>query len=194
MGDELLGPVARLQIQRERLKGTGVYDPAPLLVVAEAALGPGGMVGRHAGGWVLDVHHAAHPAGRGGGRRALSIGFTGHYEKIRGRYGEVPDGIGGENIIVDRPGVLDEGHLAPALVIRTADGAEVEIGGWQAAAPCLEFTSFLLGVPPRRQAWAEELAADRDFLHHGTRGFVAGTGHLAGPVIIRPGDEVWVRR
>jgi hypothetical protein len=72
----LLGPIVRLQVQRDPLKVKGVaYDPAGILAVDEAAIGPQGIVGRHDGTWVLDTHHAAHPRSQAGGRRALSIGF-----------------------------------------------------------------------------------------------------------------------
>ena len=70
MSETSLGQIARIQIQRSILKFKGLrYDPTPLLEVSEAAIGPLGITGIHDGAHVMEVHHAAHPSGRGGGTR-----------------------------------------------------------------------------------------------------------------------------
>src|SRR3989304_6150768 len=116
MPERLIGAIVRLQVQRDPLKERGVgYDPTGILAVEEAAIGPLGIVGRHEGTWVLDTHHAAHPRSQAGGRRALSIGFTGHYDRMAKRFGVAPLGCAGENLIVEIPNRLPGSGLARAL-------------------------------------------------------------------------------
>ena len=87
MPDRPLGTIIRLQIQREPLKEKGVgYDPSEILEVAEASLDSRGMTGHLDGEWLVDAHNADHPRARGGGKRALSIGFEGHYEAMVERW------------------------------------------------------------------------------------------------------------
>ena len=191
MSDSPLGRVVRIQIQRSILKHKGVgYGPAPLLQVEEAAIGPQGITGLHEGGHVMDVNHAGHPSGRGGGRRTLSVGFTGHYRLMAARFGDVPVGIGGENIIVENEGRLFADDLAGMLVI-LGSGGEIAVTGARVAAPCREFTSFLLGrdgVADRSEI-AEELA----FLGEGMRGFLVDGSALGRPLPVRVGDEMVLR-
>lgn len=184
----ILGPIIRIQVQRNPLKTeeTG-YDPGPILAVEEGVIGPPGLVGRHEGSWILDAHHAGHPASRAGGRRPLSIGFTEHYGRIANRFGRAPVGCAGENLIVetDRPVALDD--LAHGVVLVTPEG-EYPLGGARVAAPCREFTSFLLGrsdVAPR-----DEIAEHLDFLDHGTRGFILDLAPLEGSHRVRVGDVI----
>ena len=185
----LLGRIERLQIQRRALKASGRYDPAPLLQVERAAVGPHGVLGFHEDGWVADVHGACHPQGRGGGGRAVSVGFTEHYRLMAARFGAVPMGIAGENLIVasDRRVTLDD--VAAGLVIEAADG-DLVLHRVRVAAPCVEFTSFLLGrgsvVAPR-----EEIAAHMAALDGGMRGFVAAVDHLATALTVSKGDRVY---
>jgi len=187
-----LGPIVSLQVQRDVVKHRGVgYDPGPIVVVERAEIGPGGMLGLADGAWVVDSHHAAHPASRAGGRRPLSIGFTAHYGMMAERFGGiVTPGVAGENIIVDCDERVFEADLAGTVVIRTS-GGDVELENARVAAPCAEFTSFLLRlseVAPKR-----DLGDDVAFLEDGMRGFVLSTGHLQVSHPVAIGDEVWVR-
>ncbi len=191
MPEIALGHIVRLQVQRDPVKTKNVgYDPTPILAVEEASLDANGMVGRHGGGWVLDSHHTGHPRVRGRGKRALSIGFVGHYEAMADRFGSIELGIAGENIIVDPPGRITAADLEGEVVIHAADG-EVLLRAARVAAPCAEFTSFLKGldevVPLRDQQ------EDVDFLDGGTRGFILAVSHLEKPVVIRVGDRVSAR-
>jgi hypothetical protein len=191
MSDRLLGPIVLLQVQRRPVKAPGgLYDPAVLLPVPEAWVGPEGVAGLHDGAWVLDAHHAAHPARRGGAGRAVSLGFTGHYRLMEERFGAAPLGVGGENLVVAAEGRIFREDLLGTVIIRGAEG-ELALAGAQVAAPCRHFTSFLLGLD--RVAERSEIAEDLEFLGEGLRGFVLGAEPDASPVIIRPGDEVWVR-
>lgn len=186
-----LGRIVRIQVQRDpiKVKGEG-YFPEPLLAGDEAAIGPQGMVLRSGDGWVVDTHHPAHPRARGGGNRALSIGFTSHYEAMAGRFGSAPIGVAGENLIVEADRIVSEADLAGGIVIATADG-DVTLTGGRVAAPCKEFCTFMLGedgVLPR-----EQIEGHLDFLDDGMRGFILGVDHLDRHHTVRVGDEVFVR-
>ncbi|MCL1587510.1 MAG: hypothetical protein M3092_03755, partial [Actinomycetia bacterium] len=98
---EFVGEIVRIQIQRIPIKTKGVsYEPSGIVEVPKASVDASGMVGWHDDVWAIDAHHKAHPASRAGGRRPLSIGFTGHYALMAERFGNAPLGIAGENIIV----------------------------------------------------------------------------------------------
>lgn len=187
---ELIGPIVRLQIHPESLKRGDVYDPSPLLSVQRGSIDASGMLGWDGAAWAVDIHHAAHPRMKGGGHKALSIGFVGHYERMSERFGEVPIGIAGENIVVDGPAVSAQ-DVAAGLVIRTTGGAVVELRSPLPAVACPGFTSHLLTsatVLPRSEI-AEHLA----FLSTGTRGFILSVDHIDIPVEISVGDEVFTR-
>lgn len=192
MSERSLGRIVRLQVQRAPVKHKGsAYDPGPILFVDRAAIGPGGTVGWTDRGWVLDVHHAAHPSARGGGTRPLSIGFTGHYALMAERFGDLPVGIAGENVIVDHDGRVLPEDLQGAVVLRTAVG-DVAATGARVAAPCREFTSFLLGLD--RVADRTEIGDEMEFLERGTRGFILDVSGLDRPMSVAVGDEVLVLR
>jgi len=189
MPARLLGPIVRIQVQRNPVKSEGKgYDPGPILAVEEAVIGPPGLIGRHDHAWLVDAHHATHPASRGGGRRALSIGFSEHYARMAERFRSAPLGCAGENLIVetDRRVILAD---LGSVVVRTAEG-EVPLGGARVAAPCREFTSFLLGRPD--VALREEIADDLAFLEDGMRGYILDLKPLEGAHRIRVGDVVVV--
>jgi hypothetical protein len=191
MSERLLGRIVLLQVQRTPVKlPGGRYDPEPLAQVAEALIGPDGVVGWHEEAWALDAHHAAHPARRGSAGRAVSLGFTGHYRLMAEHFGAAPPGIGGENIVVECPERIFLKELLGEVVVRAAAG-ELILTGAKAAAPCLHFTSFLLGLD--RVADRAEIAQHLEFLEDGMRGFVMGAGPGTAPRLVRPGDEVWVR-
>jgi hypothetical protein len=187
---ELLGRIIRIQIQAEPLKATGRYDPGHLVVANKAMIGEAGMLISDESGWIVDAHHRAHPRARGGGNRALSVGFTGHYEAMALRFDSVPVGIAGENIIVDGVAVgMDE--ISGGLFIRRPDGAEIELDGPRPAAPCRPFTSFLLGSDDVLER--ETIQSELEFLSEGTRGFLVSVDTVDGYEEIAVGDEVFIR-
>jgi len=184
-----IGQIARLQVQAMPLKTPGEgYDPGPIVSVERAVVSRDGVLGWDGDRWVVDAHNATHPDVRGRGNRALSVGFSGHYEAMAGRFGWAPLGIAGENIIIDGPGLrLD--RLGGGLTVRAAAG-EVAFTGPAVATPCVEFTSFLKGasaVLPRT-----EITDDLAFLDAGTRGYILDVTQLGEPVEIRVGDPVAV--
>lgn len=185
-----LGQIVRLQVQKVpiKVKGEG-YLPEEILPVDVATVDAWGMLGLHEGTWVVDAHHRSHPSGRGGGRRPLSIGFTGHYEMMQSRFGTAPVGIAGENLIIDGP-PLTLNELGEGLVIRTASGDEIPLVRPRVAAPCLEFTSFMLGL--ERLAPLDEIEGPLSDLHDGRRGFIVAADHTPKPVTVAIGDKVFL--
>jgi hypothetical protein len=184
-----IGEIVRLQIHRFPIKSKGEgYDPAGILEVPRAAIDAWGMVGWVGDLWAIDVHHKAHPASRARGKRPLSIGFTGHYELMAQRFDDVPIGIAGENIIVEGPPLsLDD--LGSGLTVVNGDGDELMLERPRVAAPCLEFTSFMLGYD--HVASLDAIEAPLNDLHGGRRGFIVAADHASRPVEIAEGDKVF---
>lgn len=181
--------VARLQVQRRRLKAGEVYDPGPLLSSKRALLSREGVLAEADGGWVIDAHHASHPQRtRWSANATVSIGFTSHYEKMWTRFPRRSLGVAGENIIIETDRVWALEDLAGGLVIATSSG-EVRLDGFRVAEPCIPFTRFL---SDRAGAAAVDLQDDLAFLQHGVRGFVTSMDDLEVPVEIGVGDEVWI--
>ena len=185
---DVIGRIVRLQIQQVpiKVKGRG-YLPEHLVTTDLAAVDAWGMLAWDGDQWIIDAHHKSHPSRRGGGKRPLSIGFTGHYELMADRFGHAPVGIAGENIVVDGP-ALSLTDLGEGLIVATEDG-DITLERPRVAAPCLEFTSFMLGLD--EVAPLEEIAEPLADLHDGRRGFIVAADHSPTPVNMRIGDEVF---
>ncbi|SRR6266496_3377821 len=191
-----IGTIARLQIQRSSLK-TGekpdrVYDPAPLLAVPRLAVTPDGVLGAAAdGGWLVDVHHRAHPDTKNeDGLHGVSVGFTSHYAAMQDRFGDrIVIGCAGENIVVatDRPFTYEDlaGGIAVAATGGRERGERVRLRVLQVAHPCRPFTGWALGG----RVEADVLKSHLQFLDGGMRGFYC-VGEGVGMVSI--GDQVVV--
>ncbi|MEZ5176289.1 MAG: hypothetical protein R2823_08810 [Acidimicrobiia bacterium] len=184
----LIGPIVRLQVQKYpiKAKGTG-YMPEGILAVDRASVDASGMLGHHDDTWVVDAHHRTHPMSRGGGRRPLSVGFTGHYRLMADRFGSAPYGIAGENILIDGPPLALE-DLVEGLVVETTHGTLIALEGARVAAPCLEFTSFMLGLD--HVGTLEELEGPLADLHDGRRGFIVAANGAESAVEVAVGDRV----
>ena len=172
---ELIGPIVRLQVQTASLKlgekPHRWFDPAPIRPVPALRLDAGGVTGLD-GGDIADVHHRDHPQSKFRGENGVSIGFTGHYARIRERYGDhLTDGIAGENILGDAGRTITEDDLDAGIVIVSGDGP-LALDAVLVAAPCVEFSKFCAG-------YALDQRPDRvitetlQFLHQGMRGFYA---------------------
>ena len=195
---ELIGRIARLQVQRSNLKQgerpRRWFDPAPLQAVAALALGGTGVVGvtddqQH----IVDVHNMEHPQSKWSGRNGLSIGFTSHYERMRARFGNsIPMGIAGENVIVDTARDFRAGDLPSALVIATAEGL-VRLEAVSPIEPCVEFSRYALGrrgVPEYGLTTPDPVVTETlAFLRHGTRGYLLS--YLDGPTTVCLGDALY---
>ncbi len=181
-----LGRLVRLQVQRTTLK-TGEkpdrrYDPAPILAVERLALSPDGVLGAADGGWVVDVHHRAHPATKNeDGLHGVSVGFTGHYAAMRERFGpRLVTGCAGENLIAELDGRLGFDDVAQGLAVVGPDRQErARLRVLQVAHPCRPFTGWALGGTVESAVLKEHL----QFLDDGTRGFYC-TAEGAGVVEI----------
>ena len=187
---ELIGKIVRLQVQKVPIKIKGeAYLPDEILSVDSASVDASGMLGFHDGTWVVDAHHRSHPAARGGGRRPLSVGFTGHYDMMADRFGTAPIGIAVENIIVDGP-AFALADLGEGLIVKTSSGTSLFLERPRVAAPCVEFTSFMLGldgVAPRDEV--EEPLAE---LHDGRRGFIVAADRHPSAEMLAVGDDVFL--
>jgi len=179
-----LGTLAFVQVQSQPLK-TGsparqYFDPVHLVGVPEVLLSPRGVVGIAADGKrIVDAHHADHPQSRFGGSNGISIGFTGHYDRMRRRFGDhLTDGVAGENLIVTGPGAPWPDDLKGTLVFENPDGSRYEFRLVKAMAPCNEFSHYV--NRSTGQLPAGVLKETLQFLDGGTRGY---TLQLAG------GDE-----
>ncbi|HET7791101.1 MAG TPA: MOSC domain-containing protein [Gemmatimonadales bacterium] len=180
-----IGPVIRLQVQRTTLK-TGEkpnrrYDPAPLQAVDRMAVSPDGVMGFQNGGWLVDVHHRAHPATKNeDGLHGVSFGFTHHYARMRERFGpRMVVGCAGENIIVETDRTLAWEDVRRGTAVLDRSGRElVRLEVLQPAHPCRPFTGWALGG----RVEAEVLKEHLQFLDDGTRGFYArgmGAGEIS---------------
>ena len=181
-----IGTITRLQIQRSSLK-TGekpdrVYDPTPLLPVQRLTVTPDGVLGAGSeGGWIVDVHHRAHPETKNeDGLHGVSVGFTSHYAAMRDRFGErIVVGCAGENVIVTADQMFTYEDLAGGVAIVTTEGAErVRLKVLQVAHPCRPFTGWASGG----RVESDVLKAHLQFLDGGTRGFYClgeGAGTIA---------------
>ncbi len=193
-GYTLIGPIRRLQIQKERLvvgvRPERVYRTDPLVSVDSVALSGHGIVANIDGAWVLDVHHAAHPASDHSERdRLLSIGFSSHYDAMAERFGDAPYGVGGENIVVQTDRIVTEDEVAGGLMIQRPD-RQIELKGASVAEPCVPFTRFMLKDP---NAHVDLVKPNRDFLRRGMRGFVMGLANLDETIALELGDLVYAR-
>jgi hypothetical protein len=188
-----IGTVALLQIQRSRLK-TGekparVYDPTPILAVDQLALSSEGAFGHSPGhGWVVDIHHRAHPESRNpDGQHGISLGFTSHYRAMRDRLGSrIAVGCAGENIIVETPRPFVLADLEPGVAILAPDGSErLRLTVLDVAHPCRPFTGWALGQTVEKEVFKSHL----QFLDGGMRGFLLGGESSA---VVSVGDRVIV--
>ncbi len=184
-----VGRVVKLQVQRDQLRKGTVYSPRNLAEVSVLRLTPDGTIGFDGASWVVDRHHRAHPASaRYDPARALSIGFSSHYEYIWERFDPIPLGSAGENLIVDADRMVSLTDLRGGIRIGTSHGS-ASIATAAVAQPCAPFTRFATG---RRDARAGEIVEERDQLRRGVRGFVMAVDGLDN-FDIHPGALVSIR-
>jgi hypothetical protein len=198
-----IGEIVRLQVQRESLKPElsdderpelrvrRYFDPKPIIAADALHVADDLVTVDGDPNPVVDVHCVSHPRSRNRGNgNMLSVGFTGHYDKMRDRFGEhLTDGIAGENILVNNRSTFAIEDLEAGLRIETGDGQVLDFLPVTVAAPCVEFSRFCLGdltAPPL--AVKETL----QFLDGGTRAFYA---YIASglPVTLRTGDRLFRR-
>jgi hypothetical protein len=192
-----IGRIKLLQVQQSGLKVKqqpyGYYDPTPLLAVKSLLLHPHGVTGVTSDGrQIIDVHHVEHPASRNNkGINAVSVGFTSHYEAMRGKFGDhAADGCAGENILVEAENILKLADLGQRLAIQTQRTGEfIYLTRLKVAAPCVEFSLFVashgMALP------SDQLKETLQFLDGGTRGFYATIVDQGNEMIVQVGDKVF---
>ncbi len=200
--ERLLGVVSLVQLQPDGLivdtkeLGTirSVYDAGRRVEVDRIEISPRGIEATlPTGERVLDIHHLDHPAKAYDDDDLVCIGFTAHYEAMRGHFGaHMVDGIAGENIIIDAPGEIWPNDLGEALAIENQDSGEIaNFTMVSFAAPCVEFSRFCI-QRPYEEVPARRLGEILRFLGNGRRGFLLVLDDPDGPVTVRPGDRVLI--
>jgi hypothetical protein len=190
-----IGTIVRLQIQESSLKVGSKprrYDPAPIRSVPAISLSSSGVVGLTENGQtIVDVHHHDHPASKNrGGENGISLGFTTHYRAMREWFGQhLPDGIAGENILIEVDQPFQAEDLAGGVVIERGDGKQLELRSVIVAAPCVEFTRYALQFPDDARPDATVTEALR-YLDAGMRGFYAT--YEGEPAVIGSGARVFL--
>jgi hypothetical protein len=194
MAITVLGPIARLQIQRSPLKVGEKphrrYTTEPLASVDAVLVTRLGISARVDSTSTLDVHHRAHPAKKNtDGRNGISVGFTSHYEDMRRRFGpHLWDGCAGENILIaaDRRYTLED--LSRGLILLDPDGREKgRLHQIEVAHPCRPFCGF---AHQHQTVHPDVLQESLAFLDGGMRGFYCSLGGESGPVTVQRGDLV----
>jgi hypothetical protein len=188
-----IGRVCRLQIQLSSLKAGPPrerrYDPSPLRDVPELWVDIDGVSAKVDGVQRLDVHNATHPDSKNrAAANGVSIGFTSHYRRMRDRFNrQLPDGIAGENILVEADGEIRLVDLSCGVEIEAADGRTVALDALSVAHPCVEFSRFAMGNP---HAPATAVSETLRFLDDGLRGYYARFESTR-PARVAVGDRVY---
>ena len=170
-----IGRIVRLQVQAGSLKRgerpKRVYDPAALIEVPRLRLSPRGAASELEGRPLLDVHHADHPRTKAEPGREASFGFTSHYGKMRGEYGDhLAVGCAGENVLIETDRLWRLEDFGGGLAFRSREsGALLRLSCVSVADPCVEFSRYALRAP---EAPPQELKPVLQFLGEGTRGYV----------------------
>jgi hypothetical protein len=189
----LLGRIVRLQVQTANLKiGDGrfeQFDPSGITVVDELEVNDGGVRGWRNGAELSDIHHRNHPQSKLRGRiNSISVGFTGHYDRMRQQFGDhLTNGIAGENILVEHSGLVTADDVERGLVLETAGGERIELESVVVAKPCAPFTRWSLRFPEGARP-DRTVTEGLQFLDHGMRGFYCR--YDGAPVRLRIGDAI----
>lgn len=190
-----IGRITLLQVQRSSLKqGEGKdrrYVPDPITPVPALLVTEQGVIGLDGEREIIDVHNSDHPTSKNrGGENGISLGFTGHYDKMRSVFGEhLTDGLAGENIVIARDERLYEDDFAAGCSILARDGQLVKLEGIIWAPPCVEFTRFALRFPEDERP-DRRVTEGLQVLSEGLRGFYAS--YRGAPVRIAVGDPVFL--
>lgn len=122
----------------------------------------------------------------------MSVGLTGHYARMRERFGNhLTDGIAGENILIDADRMLTEEDVSRGVVIETSAGL-VALTAVAGAPPCVEFSRFCAGYGLDQRS-DRVISETLKFLNQGMRGFYATLADGQGEPVIAVGDMVYLR-
>lgn len=187
-----IGRIIAIQIQPASIKvgNPQRYDPTRLLRVDEVLLAQPGVIGvTRNGQQIIDVHNANHPQTKSRGDNGFSIGFTGHYESMRCRFGEhMVTGCAGENIIVKTNRMYQLADLQAGLAIEQAKtGAFIFLTDIAPVVPCLPFSTYAAHRPLAPSEVQETL----QFLMYGRRGFLIELVDKGHTVSVQKGDILY---
>lgn len=192
---QAIGTIEFVQIQQSPMKTfindtDRVYHPHPLLTIAKLHLTLDGIMGLDANDeQIIDVHHVAHPQSRYRGDNKISLGFIGHYDSMRQRFGDhMENGVGGENIIVRANSTTPPDISDKRVFIRSADDTLIELRNVIPAPPCREFSIFC----HQRDVRGGELKDTLQWLDNGRRGFYAELVENDCDCYVAAGDTIFV--
>jgi len=197
---KILGTVKLVQLQPDGLiveRPSGYfYDVSRRVEVDQLLINSRGIEAiALSGERVLDIHHLDHPDKEYDDDDLICIGFTSHYDKMRGRFGDhMVYGSAGENVIIEFSDEVWLDDLGEKLAFENQDtGQMLILEQPQVAEPCEEFSHFAAQKQEERLP-GSELKEILQFLSDGRRGFllVLAKGQEEGSV--RPGDKVYVVR
>lgn len=191
-----LGTIVRLQVQVDSIKSGSKrnerYTPVPNLIsVPILKLNADGVTGiTEHGSELPDVHNRNHPHSKNRGDNGISIGFTGHYDAMRARFGDhLTDGIAGEVMLVSLDEIVPLDKIQRGIII-VGDDRRIEIGPWDIAHPCAPFSKFCLQFPEGAKP-DRRITETLQFLENGMRGFVASYPVDSPDAEIHVGDTVY---
>ncbi len=172
------------------------YDETRLVAVDRLTITSLGIEATtRTGEHVLDIHHINHPHKEYDDDDLICIGFTAHYEAMRGRFGaHLVEGIAGENIIIQCDEEIWPEDLGQQLIIENAEtGHEMRLEMVSHANPCQEFSQFAIGNQYEKPP-AAEMKAALQFLGNGRRGFLLVMQDGQKEAVVKTGDKVFVAR
>jgi hypothetical protein len=194
----LLGTVKLVQVQPEGMRITTPngknFDPTRRVTVDKIEITSDGIAAETPGGeHLLDIHHRAHPETHYKPGNSVSIGFTAHYQAMRGRFGpHIVDGSAGENVIIEFSEEVWLDDLGKQLLFENPrNGQTTMLDVNRFAAPCEPFTHFIADSQHTRLP-ADQLKAALQFLGNGRRGYLLSLNHAQERAYIQPGDRVYV--
>ena len=170
------------------------YDVSRRVEVERLEITPRGIQATlPTGEQVLDIHHLDHPDKAYDEDDLVSVGFTAHYDAMRGEFGEhMVDGSAGENIVIDYPDEVWPGDLGRVIAIENQDTGEVaRLEMVSFAEPCVEFSRFC-AKRQHGEIPAHRLGEILRFLGNGRRGFLLVLDDALDLVTVRPGDRVFL--
>ena len=194
-----IGTIEVVQIQQNSLKTQvndqkTVYDPGGIMMLQEIRLTTFGIVGildfLNKEMAYLDIHHLHHPQSRFRGDNKISMGFTGHYERMRAEFGKhLREGSAGENIIVKIDHVITPRELGQRLAIRSRiDDSLIYLSDVKPIPPCESFVRYARN---RGSFSPRETQTDLQLLSGGLRGYYMEVDAAAEEAIVRIGDTVY---
>lgn len=181
-----------LIIEKEKTPTGYFYDSSRLVEVDQLTITALGIEATtRTGEHVLDIHHINHPDKEYDDDDLICIGFTSHYEAMRGRFGpHMVDGIAGENIIIECDKEIWLEELGQQLIIENAEsGHQMRLKMISHANPCQEFSQFAIGNQYEKPP-AAEMKSALQFLGKGRRGFLFVMQDGQGIATVQPGDKI----